>query len=118
MPNRFAHPTNLTISTFVNHDAQNSGRRLSNFGRSSESVLEFNSIAQAPNCPLVHLATCDFGEVFLFHTMARMSDAISELTIIGHEQQTLSIHIKPTDRKDTRLCRNIIDNNRATVSVA
>jgi hypothetical protein len=86
MSDGFAHATHLTVTTFVNHDAQDAWRWLRNFGWGCDTVFKFNSVSQTTNRTVVYFSSRYLSQIFLLDTMAWMSNAVSQLPVVGHQQ--------------------------------
>jgi hypothetical protein len=116
MANRIAHSSDLTVAALMNREAENSGTNQCSLGRRSETVFEYHALPKYPKFAASRL-TLDVGDVFLLDTERRVSQPMSEISIIGKQQETFCIHVKAANRKHARFLRNKFKNGRTTVRI-
>jgi hypothetical protein len=82
MLNGIAHPTDLAISTLVNREAEDPGAEKCRLRWSGDSVFEHDSLAKHAKFAPSRFPF-NVGDVLLFHSEGRMSQPMSEISIVG-----------------------------------
>jgi hypothetical protein len=86
--NFLTHSTYLSVSTLMNHHAQDTGLQLTDIRGRRHSVIKLNAISHPTNCGVVHTGgrTFDMNQILFFQAITRMRNSIGEFTIIGEQQ--------------------------------
>ena len=102
MPEHPGNPADLTLATFVHRDRQMCVGRIAidnmHFGGQRWAVIQHD--AALPHRPLLiaqfaaHRYVVDF-RVFI----ARMSQFLREIAVVGHQDEASAVRIQPPDRK-------------------
>lgn len=101
MADRLAHPSNLAISSLVNRDPKDSGRRLTHDRWRRAPVLKVYSLPQALDGPLSNTRRwrVNLDQVLLFNPSARVCQMVGQSAVICENDEPFGVHIKPANRK-------------------
>jgi hypothetical protein len=116
VPHCVAHSSNLAVAALVDCEAENSGTDQRSLGWRGEPIIEFHALPEEPQFAACWF-TFDMGDVFLLDTKRWMCESMSEISIVGKQQETFGIHIKAADGKDARFLRNKFENGRTTMRI-
>lgn len=108
MPQRFKHPANLTVTTLVNRQIDDAAIAPNgdhaNLCSGGAEIAEANSALQRPHV-FGRQPPGDRRPVRLLYAKAWMKQPVSELAVIGKQEQPARIVVESSDRNATNTVR-------------
>lgn len=118
VPNLVKHPANLAVDPLEQNDAQPGGLEGEDFLEARALAIERDALEQ-PGGERRVPRPVDRDLVFLFDLVARMSQALSEVAVVGEKEKAFGLGVEPTDIEEPReMRRQEIEDGIARVRIA
>ena len=114
---RVAHALHLPVPALVQRQLDAAGADESRARWRGDAVLELDALPEARE-RVVRRRPLDVGLVHLRHAVARMSQTMSEVAVVGEQKRSRRVDIEPADRHDARLGRDEVDDGSSSLRVA
>jgi uncharacterized protein with GYD domain len=113
---RLAHALHLVLSAFVDCQLNPRGTESPDLGGGGAAVLELDALCKPPERFGVRLPL-DVDLVDLVHLVARMGEAVGELSVVREQERTSGVRVEAADGHQPRRMGDELNDGRASLRV-